>query len=80
MAQACQCSEGKALHSVVHIRAPEGHAASALHGGRVGGQEGDGRGPFGTPLLSSRARRQIDSIMYVQILCIDIVNKHKGKK
>jgi hypothetical protein len=40
MVQACQCSEGKAFHTVVHIPAPEGRAASALHGGRVGGQEG----------------------------------------
>jgi hypothetical protein len=34
-AQRCLCSEGRALHTVVHVRVLEGRAASALHRGCV---------------------------------------------
>jgi hypothetical protein len=39
----CLCSEGRASHTVVNIRAPLDRAASALHEGRVGGQDGGGQ-------------------------------------
>jgi hypothetical protein len=59
MAQLCLCREGRALHSVVHARAPEGRAAFALHRGRLGGRmvvpRWWRRPLWNSPLLSSRA-------------------------
>jgi hypothetical protein len=43
-------SEGRASNAVVHIRAPKGPAAAALHGGRVGGQEGGAHAVAEAPL------------------------------
>jgi hypothetical protein len=64
-----QCSEGRASHTVVPIRAPEDRAASTLHGGRVGGQDGGtqavAKAPLELPTLELPHPRELESIQPV---------------